>query len=145
MTLMLRRTPRSELAWPSWFANTPLVDWPSWSVVGGEPEIKVEELMDDGQLVVRAELPGIDPEHDVEITVADRMLTIRAERRHEERTDEADGFRSEFRYGSFTRSMMLPVGASDADVTASYHDGILEVRVPVATNPEARKVTVARS
>jgi HSP20 family protein len=144
MTLM-KRTPRTEMVWPSWFANGPLADWANWPVFTGESEIKVEEFTEDDHLVIRAELPGIDPDRDVEITVTDRMLTVRAERRREERKEESDGYRSEFSYGSFTRTMTLPTGADDEDITATYHDGILEVKVPVAATAEARKVVVARS
>jgi HSP20 family protein len=142
---LMKRTPRTEMVWPSWFSNGPLADWTGWQMLTGEHGIKVEEITEGDHLVIRAELPGIDPDRDVEITVADRMLTIRAERRREERKDEDDGYRSEFSYGSFTRSMMLPVGATDADITATYHDGILEVKVPVAAEGEARKVLVERS
>ena len=109
---LMKRTPRTEMVWPSWFSNGPLADWTGWQMLTGEHGLKVEEITEDDHLLIRAELPGIDPERDVEITVADRMLTIRAERRHEERTEEGDGYRSEFNYGSFTRSMMLPMGAT---------------------------------
>jgi len=108
---------------------------------GSSPEhgvhpMRVEELLEDETFVIRAELPGMDPEKDVEIEVADGMLRIRAER--EERTEEerGGGYRSEFRYGRFMRSVRLPEGTTDEDITASYKDGILEVRVPAPTAVE---------
>ena len=93
--------------------------------------LRVEEFVDDGTLVVRAELPDIDPDKDVELSVANGVLHIRAQR--EEKTEKKDkgGYRSEFRYGSFVRSVPLPEGVRDDDITASYKDGILEVRVPM--------------
>jgi HSP20 family protein len=113
----------------------------------GEGLVRVEEFMDAGTYVVRAEMPGINPERDVEITVANGMMTIRAERREETKEKVDGGFRSEFRYGSFSRTVGLPAGAKEDAVTATYADGILEVRVPVeADMPKvsARTIEVAR-
>lgn len=92
--------------------------------------MRVEEILEDETLVIRAEMPGIDPEKDVDISVSDGFLHIHAER--EERTEEErqNGYRSEFRYGTFERSLELPEGTVESDITASYKDGILEVRVP---------------
>lgn len=92
--------------------------------------IRVEEFTEDGHLVVRAELPGIDPDKDVDVSVHEGMLDIRAERRAEEK--EITKGHSEFRYGRFRRTLTLPTGTAAKDVTAAYTDGILEVRVPVA-------------
>ncbi len=108
--------------------------------------LRVEEFQDEGALVVRAELPGIDPEKDVDITVANGVLTIKASREETSEKKEKASYRSEFRYGSFVRSVTLPAGASDDDVTASYADGVLEVRVPVGEPPESqgKKIEVTR-
>lgn len=107
--------------------------------------MKVEEFVDEGTWVLRAELPGLDPDKDVELTVADGMLHIVADR--EERTEEEkpDGFRSEFHYGRLERHLRLPAGTVDADIAATYTDGILEVRVPVSEPPtEAAKIPVQK-
>lgn len=105
--------------------------------------IRVEECTEDGAHVVRAEMPGIDPDQDVDISVEHGMLHLRAERhQHSEQRDHGS-LRSEFRYGSFERNLRLPSGATEADVTASYKDGILEVRIPVdEQHAEARKIAV---
>lgn len=130
-------------AWPDWS------DWSDWSE--GWPEVfetarlKVEEYKEDDELVVRAEIPGIDPDNDVEITVTDHTLRLRAERRQESKTDDKQGYRSEFSYGAYTRTVPLPVGTTDADIKASYVDGILEVRIPIDTEEAtARKVPISR-
>jgi HSP20 family protein len=113
-----------------------------------ETRIRVEEEETDGALVIRAELPGIDPEKDVEVFVGDGYLQIRGERRSGE-TDKKEGqTRSEFHYGSFARMLSLPKGCRPDDVTASYKDGILVVRVampPAEEAPTARKIPVGRS
>ncbi len=145
MALMQRRVePMGEFA--DWFPRR-LYDWPDWSTLKGfAEEIKVEEFKEDGTMVIRAELPGIEPDKDIEITVKDDTLRIHAERREEKKEDQKDFYRSEFRYGSFTRILNLPAGASEDDVKASYHDGILEVRVPIVeAKAEATKVSITRT
>lgn len=103
--------------------------------------LRVEEFMDDGSLVVRAELPDIDPDKDVELSVAEGMLHIQATREQKTEKRDKEMYRSEFRYGSFVRDVRLPEGTKDEDITASYKDGVLEVRVPM---PEQPKETVTR-
>lgn len=107
------------------------LEWPDWS--GWWPDdadLKVEEFEDGDRFVVRVEVPGIDPDQDVELTVSDHTLRLRVERKVEEETTTKDGYRSEFRYGAYARTIPLPAGAADEDVEATYNDGILEVRVP---------------
>lgn len=143
MALMKRA--RTDLDMPDWFPTRRLFDWPTaWKELM-EDALRVEEFQDGDEMVVRAEMPGIDPDQDVEITVTDHVLHITAERREETRTEDRKGYRSEFRYGSFTRSVGLPAGATEDDVRATYNDGILEVRVPIDTvEAKARKIPVAR-
>ena len=91
--------------------------------------IRVEDYLEGDHYTVRAELAGIDPEKDVEVTVGSGYLTIRAERH-----DKTEGKRrSEFRYGAFTRSLPLPANADEDDVKATYHDGILTIAVGLQT------------
>jgi len=113
----------------------------------GASAIRVEEMVDGNTLVVRAELPGIDPEQDVEVTVADGVLTIRGERQEKKEHKEKDSYRSEFRYGSFIRRLPLPGGVQQADVKASYKDGVLEVRAPLPEHGQetgASKIPIIR-
>jgi HSP20 family protein len=112
---------------------------------GPEGRIRVEEEIKDDAMVIRAELPGIDPEKDVDISVSDGMLLIKAERRSETREENEGRVRSEFRYGSYTRTLPLPKGASESDVKATYKDGILEVTVPVKHEAvERQRVAITR-
>ncbi|TJY70431.1 Hsp20/alpha crystallin family protein [Arthrobacter sp. CAU 1506] len=93
--------------------------------------IRVEEEVKDDTLTIRAELPGVDPAKDVQVTLSEGQLQIRAER--QERTEQKDkgNYRSEFRYGSFFRSVPLPPGVKSEDITATYKDGVLEIRAPI--------------
>ncbi len=102
--------------------------------------MRIKEFMDGGTLVIRAELPGMDPEKDIRVVVADDLLTISAERMEETSQDLEDGggYRAESHYDSFRRSVELPAGTGADAVTARYDDGVLEVRVPVASTPPLR-------
>lgn len=110
--------------------------------------IKVEQFQDGNTLVVRAEVPGIDPDKDVDVSVSEGMLHIRAEREEKSEQKSKTGYRSEFRYGSFMRSIALPAGAKEEDITATYKDGVLEVRAPApvaAPGEPTKKIRIDRS
>ncbi len=103
---------------------------------------RVEDYTQDGHYVIRAELPGLDPDKDIDVTVDDGTLTIHAERREEEQKPH----RSEFRYGSLTRSVRLPAKVDAKDVKARYQQGILEVSLPVPEGkPEGTRIAIEKS
>jgi HSP20 family protein len=104
---------------------------------GRMPAIDVER--DNGNLIVRADVPGIKPE-EVKIEVEDDILTVSGE--HEERKEEKDKhfLRRERSYGSFSRSMALPGGVDAKKIKAKTHDGVVEVTIPLPK--EAKKETV---
>ena len=97
--------------------------------------MRLEDEMKDGRYEVRAEIPGVDPSKDIDITVRDGQLTIKAERSEKK---EFDG-RSEFTYGSFVRTVSLPAGANEEDIKATYDKGILTVSVAVGEPKPAEK------
>jgi HSP20 family protein len=117
-----------------------LVDWPTvaWrepfrrllDLEAGEAWLRTEEYQDGDSTVVRAELPGIDPEKDLEVTVAGGVLRIHAHREHRADHIGKDNYRSEFRYGEFVREILLTEEAAIEDIQASYKNGILELRIP---------------
>jgi HSP20 family molecular chaperone IbpA len=87
--------------------------------------VRIEEGIEDGRYVVRAELPGTDPEKQVKFTFLKGSLTIEAER-----AEAAERLsRSEFCYGTFTRHVALPENASVEDTEVSHNNGILEIRL----------------
>ena len=101
--------------------------------------LRVEDELNDGRYEVRAEIPGVDPAKDIDITVHDGLLTIKAVR---SQAVESQG-RSEFSYGAFARSVPLPAGADVEDVRASYEKGILAISVPVPNGaPAAKRIEV---
>ena len=70
--------------------------------------MRVEEFVEGDTCVIRAELPGIDPDKDVEISVSDGIMHLQAVRRERSEDERPDGYRSEFRYGSLERRFRLP-------------------------------------
>lgn len=146
MTTLVRREP-FRLDLPEWMTAWLDDRWfPDRLMAGGATPIRVEELAEDGNYLLRAELPGVDPDKDVHISLEDGMLHVAAERTENKEERSKDTFRSEFRYGRFERTIPLPKGAAEDKITATYKDGVLEVRVPVeeATATEPATVPVQR-
>lgn len=115
------------------FANLP-------SIAGLRPFfdnhlLRLEDETRDALYLIRAELPGVDPIEDIEVTVRDGQLTIKAERTQSDETNR----RSEFSYGSFARTIMLPIGADEDEISATYDRGILTVVVPLSEEEFAEK------
>jgi HSP20 family molecular chaperone IbpA len=135
-----RQVERRPRWWPpfsEWFEDLPL-DLRS----GGGHAMRVEESREEGAYTVKAEIPGVDPDKDIDITVDDGLLTVHAERTEE----KADKEHSEFRYGSFTRSVQLPPGVEEKDITATYDQGVLTVTAPISAEarPEPHRVTITK-
>ena len=124
------------------FADQP--DWPesprtALLAFSSARTFRVEEVVRDGHYVIRAELSGLDPANDIEVTVDGRTLTIYAERWQKD--DEPH--RTEFRYGPLIRSVRLPARVDAQDITASYRKGILEVSFPIpAAKPAGTRIPI---
>jgi len=104
-----------------------VTDWFDLDVPRPVPAIRVEDRLTDKEYVLRAELPGVDPDKDVQVAADNGILTIKAERREEEKGLN----RSEFRYGMVQRSLRLPAHAEESKIKASYRKGVLEITVPL--------------
>ena len=121
-----------------------LPDWPesprtALLAFSSAQTFRVEELVRDSHYVIRAELSGLDPANDIEVTVNGGTLTIYAERWQKD--DEPH--HTEFRYGPLTRSVRLPAGVDAQDITASYRKGILEVSFPIpAAKPVGSRIPI---
>jgi HSP20 family protein len=144
MTLVKRALP--ELEWPTWMTTRGLFDIPdSWVDSLGEVAIRVEEFEEDGHLFVRADVPGVNPDEDIEISMTDGMLRISVQRKKETKHEGKRHYRSEFQYGSFVRTVALPAGCSDSDVKAEYVDGVLEVRIPMSSKEsKSKKISIQK-
>jgi HSP20 family protein len=136
---------RLDRMFEDWFRSHPIRRSTDsvWGEAMQEP-VRLDEYRDGDVLVVRADLPGVDPERDVDVTVADRKLTISGERRLE--GPDREYARRELRYGQFSRSLPLPDEAREDGIAATYRDGVLELRIPLAapTRSEPTRITVTR-
>jgi len=99
-------------------------------------------LRNDGQLMVRADLPGLKKE-DVKVELTNDMLTISGERK-EENEEKREGFyRSERSYGSFCRQIPLPDGVKTETANATFSNGVLEITMPAPKmEPQARNLEI---
>src|SRR5919202_775954 len=105
----------------------------------------LDVLQENGDIVVRAELPGVKQE-DVDITFHNGVLTISGERKAEEQREGSGYYVRERRYGSFRRSMTLPQGTDESNISARFQDGVLEVRVTgAAAVQEPKRIQIAGS
>ena len=119
----------------------PLLFSRCWPV---DEAVRLDEYRDGNDLVIRAELPGVDPEHDVDVVVADGVLRITARRRPPDDVDDQAYLRREIRSGSLSRSVPLPDGVAVSDVSACYHNGVLSIRLPWDRAEPDRQVVTLR-
>jgi HSP20 family protein len=101
----------------------------------------LESYVDLGRLVVRADLPGIDP-RDVEITATGDQLTIRGRREQLSEEQGRDYIHREVVYGTFERVVKLPAGVNPDEIKVSYNNGVLELTVPLPERAQTRKVPI---
>ena len=98
----------------------------------------IDVVTEDGNLVVRAELPGVKQE-DVDITLHNNVLTISGERKAEQEEERGGYYVRERRYGSFSRSLTVPEGVDESKIHARYENGVLEVTVEGAAEVQEPK------
>jgi HSP20 family protein len=109
-----------------------------------EPMLKprLESFIEDGKLIVRADMPGIDPKN-IEVSVTGSELRIHGEREEKKETKKRDFFHREVRYGSYDRVLTLPEGVKAEELKATYRDGVLELTAPVPKELARKEIKVA--
>jgi HSP20 family protein len=112
---------------------------PALRLMEQQPAIDMFER--DGNIVIKAEMPGIDPAK-IDVTVADGELRISGECREESEVKEDAYYRSERRYGRVFRSVTLPAGCDYDQAAATVKDGVLEVVVPRKETAKGKKIEV---
>jgi len=90
---------------------------------------KVDVIDRDDEIVVRAEVPGIDKK-DLDVSMTDDSVTIKGTTSHEEKEEKGDYYRCEISRGSFSRTVALPAGVDSSKAKASFRDGMLELSMP---------------
>ncbi|MEW6117772.1 MAG: Hsp20/alpha crystallin family protein [Nitrospirota bacterium] len=129
------RRPFSLLSQPTW--------WPARRIFGAEefaPSVDIYE--EDGDVVVKAELPGMKKE-DISIDLTDHTITISGEKKEEEKVEEKNFYRHERFYGSFVRSFDIPTDVKADEAKAKFKDGVLEVRLPKTEEAKQKVKKVA--
>ena len=110
-----------------------------WGLRTWTPPVDIYET--DEALVLKAELPGVSKE-DVHVEIHQNTLLLRGQRRHEAEVKEENYHRVERAYGSFQRSFMLPTLVDQEHVQATYHDGVLELRLPKSEAAKPKRVAI---
>ncbi|HLW48119.1 MAG TPA: Hsp20/alpha crystallin family protein [bacterium] len=104
-----------------------------------EPAVEMYEAGDE--VVVRAEMPNVDPAN-VDVTVTAEAITIKGTVRQQEEKKDRSYYRRELRYGSYVRTLPLPAEVKGGDAKATYKDGVLEVKIPKAERAKPSSVKV---
>jgi HSP20 family protein len=105
---------------------------------------RVDVFERNGDIVVKAELPGVKKE-DVDLSIEGSDLILRAEQREEREVKEENWYRMERNYGSIYRRLPLPEGVQTDRISASLHDGVLDVTIPKpkVQEPQAKKIAIS--
>jgi HSP20 family protein len=106
-------------------------EWPSFpelaTLESKMPKVDVVER--DNEIVVRAEVPGVDKK-DLDVSVSDNTVTIKGSTRHEEKEEKGDYYRHEISTGAFSRMVSLPANVDGSKAKADFKDGVLELTIP---------------
>lgn len=112
-------------------------DW----ALGGSWAPAVDIYEKDGNIVLKAELPGVDPK-DVDVRVENNLLTLRGERKFDNEVQRDNYHRVERSYGSFSRSFTLPNVVDTANIKAEYRDGVLHMTLPKREEAKPRQIQI---
>jgi HSP20 family protein len=112
---------------------------PSGEAAAWTPAIECQVA--NGNLVVKADLPGIDPK-DVTISAVGNQLTIEGERKRDTKGEGKEYVYDEMPYGKFSRTLMLPEGVEADKVKADYKNGVLEITVPAPKQLVSKKIPI---
>ena len=95
----------------------------------------------DDKIIIRADLPGVDVK-DLDISVANNILTVKGEKRQEREEKGESYHRIERRFGSFARSIALPAEVKAEEIDAYYKDGVLRLEIPKAESAKRRRIEI---
>ena len=152
MNVTLYRNPtRALTAWNPFYSPLGLLEeidelagdfWASWKpgFSGTTLVPRTDVYEEKGELVIKTELPGIT-EKELEVTLEDDVLTIRAEKK-EEVTEDVTHHTKERYYGKYVRFMSLPAHVNGDRISATFDNGLLELRIPKAEEVKAKKIKV---
>ena len=111
-----------------------------WALGAWAPAVDIYEK--DGNIVLKAELPGLDPK-DVEVRVENNILTLRGERKLDEEVQKDNYHRVERSYGNFTRSFTLPNVVDTEKIKAEFKDGVLRMTLPKKEEAKPKQISIS--
>lgn len=128
--------------WEGGFFSPFQSHWPNWAPFRAfEDRLPHVDVIDrENEVLVRAEIPGLDKEH-LDVSLSDEYLTIKGEE-HEEKREEGEYYRSEIRHGSFTRTVHLPAQVDGEKAKAEFQDGILKISIPKMEQSKRHSVEI---
>ncbi len=107
----------------------------------GEGQLTIDVYQTDTDVVIKSTIAGVKPE-DLDVSIVNDMITIRGERKQEEEIHEENYYYQECYWGSFSRSIILPIDVLPDKIEASMKNGILTIRMPKADNTRTKKIQV---
>lgn len=119
--------------------DTPLLD--NLFEFDGQRLPSLDVIDRDNEVLVRAEIPGIEKE-DINISLTDNLLTIKGQSRSEKKEEKGDYFRHEISSSSFARSVTVPSGVDAAKTIANLKDGVLEITLPKVESSKRRSIAI---
>ncbi|ALP52001.1 heat-shock protein Hsp20 [Candidatus Tenderia electrophaga] len=129
-------------SWPRRFMRPFEMDWGNLPAPFEGRTPKVDVINRDKEVVIKAELPGVKKE-DLDISVSDDSVTIRASTKHERKEEEGEYYRRETSSGEFVRTLALPAEVDGAKAKAEFKDGVLELTAPKVVASKRHKVSVS--
>ena len=118
-------------------------NWPAFQEVA-LPELrfpKVDVVDRESEIVVKAEVPGVDKK-DLDVSVSEDSVTIKGETRHEEKEEDGDYYRCEISHGSFSRTVALPASVDGSKAKVDFKDGMLELTLPKIAKAKRHTIKV---
>ena len=106
-----------------------------------EGQLTVDVFQDDENIVIQSTVAGVAPD-DLDVSITNDMVTIRGERRQPYEVDSEDYFYQECYWGTFSRSIILPVEIDSDRAEAKIKNGVLTIRIPKANAAMTRKLKV---
>jgi len=115
--------------------------WPDLFAPGEREMPRVDIIDRDEEILVRAEIPGVEKE-DVDVSVTDERVTIKATRTREEKQERGDFYRREISHGTFSRSLMLPAEVDGTKAKATFKHGVLELTLPKVAKTQRHSIPI---
>ena len=122
-------------------------EWPEWPTLAHIPRPfegktpKIDVIDRDTEVLVKAELPGVDKDN-LEITTTGNTVTIKGTSRYEHKEEKGDYHRSEISHGVFARTVTLPAEVNSDEADARFRDGLLELTLPKRPEKQGHKIQV---